>query len=281
MKTLTAEQIAKRWTMIYPINGVRSQGFGENRALNDQGVSIYKEMGMDGHNGIDLAAPLGTNVYFPCEMTISQMWDDDRGSGYGRHIRCTTQVFSFMEGLWSGEFYLEILLGHFSAVEPTLKVGDRVTTKQLAGKCGCTGICSGPHVHLEIRPYYKSIINYVEMWQRDLANGFKGAINPEPLLRYEPLNVERLYEQFDGRLIKSTDSPKVYLLKDGQKKWFPNEEILWSHGYILWGTGDKEILKISPAEINLIPDGDPIQQGPYWEHNQRMKAEYINYLKIS
>ncbi|HWG85924.1 MAG TPA: peptidoglycan DD-metalloendopeptidase family protein [Deinococcales bacterium] len=85
------------------------------------------------HTGIDLAAPTGTPIYAAREGTVIESGWGDFGLG----------VFV---GLGDG---VVNIYGHMSrtAVYP----GQRVDRGQLLGYVGCTGICTGPHLHFEVR----------------------------------------------------------------------------------------------------------------------------------
>lgn len=257
--------LSNDYKLIRPIVSVLSQGYG--RESTAQWIlPMYEQMGMKGHNGLDLAAPLGTNIYAPCRMKVIGVDKDNRGTAYGLHVRGESPVLR-------DKYVLEIILGHFDSVKDSIKIGDWVEKEDLLGKCGCTGQCTGPHVHLGIR------VKIAGGGVLDYNNGYFGYVDPTPYLEGSPLDLDRIYTQYNGKLIKSLDSPKVYLLENKTKRWFESEEHLWSHGYILWGTGSEEIIKLASFELNAIPNGVDMGKGKFWEHNQRMKNEYINYLK--
>ncbi|ACO46069.1 peptidoglycan DD-metalloendopeptidase family protein [Deinococcus deserti] len=84
------------------------------------------------HGGIDLAAPVGTPIYAAADGTVTQ-------SGYGAY---GLNVYTV-----SGDSTL--IYGHMSrtAVNP----GQQVRQGELLGYIGCTGVCTGPHLHFEVR----------------------------------------------------------------------------------------------------------------------------------
>lgn len=89
------------------------------------------------HNGLDIAASWGTPIYASAAGTVSTAgWK----SGYGYMV-----IIDHGDG-WETRY------GHM-AQQPDVAVGQWVERGQLIGYMGCTGNCTGPHVHFEIRSY--------------------------------------------------------------------------------------------------------------------------------
>jgi murein DD-endopeptidase MepM/ murein hydrolase activator NlpD len=87
------------------------------------------------HNAIDIAAPWGTPIYAAAAGTVSTAgWQ----SGYGYMV-----TINHSDG-WETRY------GHM-AQQPEVSSGQWVERGQLIGYIGCTGNCTGPHVHFEIR----------------------------------------------------------------------------------------------------------------------------------
>jgi len=86
------------------------------------------------HQGIDLAAPEGTEVYAVAEGTVTAIGDDPV---YGIYI-----VISHRDRLTS-------LYGHLQRVETVLHTN--VKSGTLIGRVGTTGQSTGPHLHFELR----------------------------------------------------------------------------------------------------------------------------------
>lgn len=86
------------------------------------------------HYGIDLAAPLGTDLVAAESGTVTYA---DWLGAYGYLIR-----------IKHNDEY-ETYYGHCSKI--LVDVGDTVEKGQLIGKVGSTGRSSGPHVHVEVR----------------------------------------------------------------------------------------------------------------------------------
>ncbi|MFA5035713.1 MAG: peptidoglycan DD-metalloendopeptidase family protein [Candidatus Izemoplasmatales bacterium] len=146
--------------MFYPVDeGVFtiSQKFGENPQWYTQSK---------GHNGIDWATPVGSNVYCAMDGIVVVSEDRKEKTGYGRQIRiqCANGI--------------TLIYGHLT--ERLVKVDDIVTGKQLIGKTGgatsdpYSGYSTGPHLHFEIR---------LSSGAPQVPGGYAyGAIDPEPLL---------------------------------------------------------------------------------------------------
>lgn len=84
------------------------------------------------HRGIDYAAPTGTPVFSVGEGRVT-------ASGYSN----ANGKYVFIK---HGESYTTKYL-HLS--KRTVKRGQRVKQGQIIGKVGCTGLCTGPHLHYE------------------------------------------------------------------------------------------------------------------------------------
>ena len=84
------------------------------------------------HAGMDIAAPTGTPIYAAQSGTVI----GGCGSGYGSCI-----LIDHGGGLVT-------LYGHMSAVYAT---GGTVSRGENVGLMGCTGSCTGPHLHFETR----------------------------------------------------------------------------------------------------------------------------------
>ncbi|GGO28167.1 M23 family metallopeptidase [Deinococcus humi] len=97
--------------------------------FGERDIAFHREVF---HGGIDLAAPFGTPIYAASAGTVS-------ASGYG----------AFGLNVWTVNGNSTVIYGHMSqtAVVP----GQTVQTGQLLGYVGCTGICTGPHLHFEVR----------------------------------------------------------------------------------------------------------------------------------
>lgn len=143
-----------------------TQGFGKVNTMPSL-LPIYQSLGLQGHDGIDFAVSckdnfvkhggqcenVYCNIDADLEITYIQK-DDDKGWGI---IACTPD--KKYKYLW----------WHFDVINPLLYVGAKLSSGDLLGTSGDTGISTGAHVHFGFYPYTESY-----------DNGYKGAASPEP-----------------------------------------------------------------------------------------------------
>jgi murein DD-endopeptidase MepM/ murein hydrolase activator NlpD len=100
------------------------------------------------HTGVDMAAPEGTPIHVAASgVVVSAGWID----GYGN-----ATIVDHGGGLAT-------LYGHQSAI--LVSEGQKVTQGQTIGRVGCTGSCTGPHLHFEVRVNGTPVnpLNYVSL----------------------------------------------------------------------------------------------------------------------
>ncbi|MCL1928673.1 MAG: M23 family metallopeptidase [Treponema sp.] len=86
------------------------------------------------HNGVDLAAPIGTEVYATREGRVTELGNDPVFGNY---------IVIAHDNNWAS------LYGHLSAI--SIQRHSHVTTSTVIGKVGTTGQSTGPHLHFELR----------------------------------------------------------------------------------------------------------------------------------
>ena len=92
------------------------------------------------HQGLDLAAPMGTEVFSAADGIVTEIGENPI---YGIYI-----IVSHRDR-WTG------LYGHLQKVETVLRSNVKAGT--LIGKVGSTGQSTGPHLHFELRQDGKAI----------------------------------------------------------------------------------------------------------------------------
>ena len=89
------------------------------------------------HNGIDIGAPYGTEVYSPAAGVIEMVkLTSSKGRGYGKAV------------LINHGYGVKTLYGHLMHIH--VKYGQKIERWQVIGKVGATGRATGPHLHYEV-----------------------------------------------------------------------------------------------------------------------------------
>ena len=154
--------------LFYPLKPFQTtQKFGEN--LN----GFYRELGMLGHNGIDMVGTTGQTIYAAHDGVVTFTGEDGSG-GLGVVVR-TTELFE-----WNGEFHnFKSIYWHCLPNSFKVKPGDIVKAGTPLAQCDSTGKVTGPHLHFGIKPMLQGDSDY-EWIPSVLENGYKGAIDPQP-----------------------------------------------------------------------------------------------------
>lgn len=121
---IDAEYIKNNYSLIKPIEGTITSGFGEREQTEI--ISAF-------HQGIDIGAATGTIIHAAMEGTVVAA---SYAGDYGNHIK-----------IQNGE----VLNVYAHCSELNVQVGDYVVQGQEIGKVGATGKVTGPHLHFEFR----------------------------------------------------------------------------------------------------------------------------------
>ena len=111
-----------------------TQHFGKN-------PEFYKKFDLPGHEGIDLASPLGSPYYCVAPGTVTRVTDkrlDGKPSAYGWHV-----VVDHGSGY-------STLYAH-AGEDILVSADDKVLAGQILAHSGNTGNTSGPHLHLTLK----------------------------------------------------------------------------------------------------------------------------------
>ena len=111
--------------LVWPANGRLTSGFGWRRH------PVFG--GRRHHNGIDIAAPHGANVFAADRGTVLI---SSYNRGFGNYI-----VVNHGNGMTT-------LYAHLSS--RSVNVGTSVSRGQVIGRIGSTGVSTGPHLHFEV-----------------------------------------------------------------------------------------------------------------------------------
>lgn len=112
--------------------GNLSQGYGRTSFA----IKTYKSQW---HNGVDISAPVGTEIYAPADGVVINVGNQDKycpRAAYGKFVEI------------KHDNGLATLYGHMSL--QVVSIGQRVTRGQLIGYVGKTGWATGPHTHFTV-----------------------------------------------------------------------------------------------------------------------------------
>lgn len=126
-----------------------TQGFGER-------PSVYKSLGLPGHNGIDWSMPVGVPILAVASGKVVLL--DNDPEGFGLHVK--------LEHSWGQSLY-----AHLSRID--VKMDQQVKAGARLALSGNTGFSSGAHLHFGVRvnPY-------------DTGDGWYGYTNPQRFLNW-------------------------------------------------------------------------------------------------
>ena len=108
-----------------PLKGRVTSKFG-NRTAPTAGASTY-------HNGVDIAAALGTAIVSPLDGTVEKVFSNSSG---GNQL-----IIKHTNGYKTGYAHLQSV---------TVAVGDKVKQGQKIAHVGNTGISTGAHLHFTV-----------------------------------------------------------------------------------------------------------------------------------
>jgi len=100
------------------------------------------------HHGVDIENPSGTPVLAVASGTVI-VAGTDQAEVYGLQPDFYGQLVVVQLAREFHEQPVFVLYGHLSLV--TARVGQRVTTGDVLGEVGMTGVAIGPHLHFEVR----------------------------------------------------------------------------------------------------------------------------------
>ena len=143
----------------YDGNHPISQLWGENAQI--YGNFKYNGVALKGHNGVDVATPVGSPILAADAGTVTNA--DFLPGGYGNWVRVTHR--------WGHSDYAHL---NRSTVRP----GQIVAKGALLGESGNSGNSTGPHLHFSIR---------IEPYSR--RDGWGGFCDPLPFLDQSKLNM--------------------------------------------------------------------------------------------
>lgn len=177
-----------------------SQSFGENQ------LSIYKQLGMKGHNGIDLVKPRGTPIFAVHDGVVMKVNDKPEDAGIYVRIMSSPTILEGREAM--------VETCYFHLLDVAVQPNQIIKAGTLIGHLDNTGYSTGDHLHFGIRPYWKQPNG---TWLSYKDNGYFGYIDPYPYLLQakEPML----------KIIREKNRPEVYMIVNGKNIYIGNEEM--------------------------------------------------------
>ena len=183
--------------LIYPLNlpfGI-TQNFGENQ------LELYKnELGLNGHNGIDMSAKNGTPVYatHDGEVTFAGM---DGSAGLGVVIR-TLEQFDYKDS----KSYFKTIYWHLKTGSIIVKPNQKVKAGEKIGEADNTGLSTGDHLHFGLKPIYQGEQEW-QWWNSEQSNGYAGSIDPKPYFngKYPKDMIHEVSQEFRNMMFAVRD----------------------------------------------------------------------------
>jgi murein DD-endopeptidase MepM/ murein hydrolase activator NlpD len=121
-----------RWPTDFP---KITQAFGVN-------PDIYRRFGLPGHEGLDIRAPMNSNVYAAADGTVFQVNTD------GKLANGNTHAYGIHVRLQHSDGYQTIYAHLMKAI---VTVGQQVKAGELLGLADSTGNSTGSHLHLTLK----------------------------------------------------------------------------------------------------------------------------------
>lgn len=160
--------MAEKFTLFLPVKPLHvNQPFGVN-------PDIYKQFGLNGHNGIDLMATHGQPVYAAHDGTCYPEIDTNQGNGVV--IRTDTE-FNYN----GTPVHFKTIYWHLVKADAIVKTGQKVKAGDLIGYADSTGFSTGDHLHFGLKPQAWNENDWV-WYNVEQTNGFLGAVDPTPYL---------------------------------------------------------------------------------------------------
>jgi hypothetical protein len=240
----------------FPVNSEHKCVQGTSGSYSHTSGSTLHDLDFDTSNSEDeeLYAPVAGTAYVHTESATIN---------FGYHVNID---------LGDGTY---IVVAHMSEI--FVSSGDEVAAGELLGYEGCTGYCSGDHVHIgrhEGDPLLKaeygiSVSVYYhladataeEEFESELGDAIICGIESEgdPVDGHDYLSgLPNTMWHPDGTLIKSPSSSDVYLVEAGAKRLIDNEEVFWSLGYDF-----ADLALVSDEELACFGDGEEMTKTSY------------------
>ena len=216
-----------------------TQHFGAN-------TQYYKQFNLPGHDGIDIRARQGTNIFAVADGTVTRVHLNPNNHNYGIHVR-----IEHVDGYITTYAHLS---------KTSVFVDQRIESGTILGLAGNTGNSFGPHLHLSLK---KRGSDYHD-WPYDL-------IDPTPFLLTLMGWEKPVGAKIDGWVLTSTLFKNVDLAQvhvDGARVWTDlDTNHLVAGGTIVELTGTEKdlftLVKVTKSALGIdVPVEPPLEALP-------------------
>lgn len=223
---------------------------GAGGSYSHQSVSTAHDLDFDTSNTKD------EEVYAPVTGIAYIHLVEKTGSGFGNHVNIERADGTY------------VVVAHLK----TVFVCDEceVAAGQLIGYEGCTGACTGDHVHVGLHTgaasdqaekgvsvpatyLVRSGNETVSLASDAFVCGLGSKGEPHGQHYTSVLSVAMHHP--DGTLIKTGNDSKVFLLSNGKRRWIANEKVFWSLKYDF-----THVVTVSDEEMACYEEGSSIGQ---------------------
>ncbi|HBR80777.1 TPA: hypothetical protein DEA21_04025, partial [Candidatus Uhrbacteria bacterium] len=225
---------------------------GYNGNYTHQGVSTLNDLDFDTDNGSD------QELYAPVSG-IARVHLESATANFGYHVN-----IDMSDGTY-------VVVAHLKQI--FVSDGDEVAAGTLVGYEGCTGICTGDHVHLgrhegdaeQQAQFGTSIESFYHLADATAEEEFEDVSDQSVVCGMRSVGDEIDGHWYasglpvakwhpNGSLIMSPKNPEIFLLEDGQRRWIRNEAIFWSLGYDFGN-----VVPVSEAELASYERGEDFE----------------------
>lgn len=206
---------------------------------------------------LDTANDRDEPLYAPADG-IAYLHDADPASGFGIHVNIARG-----DGTYAN-------VSHLS--RSVVRSGQELSAGQLIGYEGCTGACTGDHVHVGLhegdasRPaqfgksvpsaYYIADPGAARGWKvlehEDFICGIRSTGDAQDGLFYRSALKVPMHHP-NGTLVRTIGDPRVYRIDNGTLRWIVSEEVFHSYGYRF-----QDVVYVSEDELACYGRGAPI-----------------------
>lgn len=213
---------------------------GAHESFSHNAWATKFDLDFDTRNDMD------EEIYVPAPG-VAYVHENNPGANFGRHVNIDLDDGTY------------IVIAHFKEI--FLRDGAVVAPGQLMGFEGCTGYCTGDHVHFgRHRGDATQEAQFGESISVNIHNG-NADISTEDFVcglvdgYYYSSSLPVICAHPDGTLVKDAHSAKTYLLDQGHKRWITTQEVFWSRGYDF-----ADVVVVADEELRTYPIGSDITE---------------------